>query len=354
MAKTFGNLFPRICSLENLYEAARKTRKRKTRQECVERFELHRERFLHQLREELLNGSWRPSPYRQFRIHDPRERLISAAPYRDRVVHHALCNIIEPLIERRFIEDTFSCRKGKGTRAARERCRKYTNRYRYVLKCDIRKFFQSVDHEILLAKIAGVIRCGSTLALCAAIVESFHDSEVPPIVFPGDDPPVATARDRGVPIGNLTSQIWGNLYLDRVDHLVKEVFRMPGYARYTDDFLVWSDDKQALRELREHLAEELVVERLILHERKTRLMQCGEGVPFLGFRFFPGRVPRMLSEAKRRFEKRARRQVAHWDGSEEERVAICSSMSGWAAFAQYGNVKGLFSAYNETGFGSTG
>lgn len=322
MAKTFGNLFPHICSLENLYDAARKARKRKTRREQVERFELHRERFLRQLKEELESGTWRPSPYRQFRIYDPRERLISAAPYRDRVVHHALCNVIAPLIERRFIDDTFSCRKGKGTLAARERCRTYTSRYRYVLKCDIRKFFQSLDHGILMERIAGVVRCRPTLALCERVVASSVDDEVPPVVFPGDDLESLTARRRGLPIGNLTSQIWGNLYLDRLDHFVRETLRVPGYARYTDDFLIWSDDKARLHRVREAIAECLVCDRLVLNEKKTRVMQCREGVPFLGFRFFPGRAPRLLAEAKRRFEKRARRQTAARDGGEESAVSI--------------------------------
>lgn len=352
--KTFGNLFPRICSLENLYKAARKARKHKSRQECVERFELHRERFIRQLREEIMSGCWKPSPYREFRIYDPRERLISAAPYRDRVVHHALCNVIQPLIERRFVYDTFSCRKGKGTGAARERCRKYTNRYRYVLKCDIRKFFQSIDHDIMLAKIARVIRCRRTLDLCAVIVESSCDAEVPPIVFPGDDLFTLAARRRGLPIGNLTSQIWGNLYLDRIDHLVKEVLRAPGYARYTDDFLVWSDHKRTLWGIHNRLIEELTSDRLLLNDRKTRIMQCTEGVPFLGFRFLPGRAPRLLAEAKRRFEKRTRGQMAQWDGSEKKAIEIQNSVAGWAAFAEYGNVKGLFAAYRKNGFGTAG
>jgi len=170
--KSWTNLYPEICSLENLYKAARKARKRKSRKEDVERFELHRERFLHQLREELLSENWKPSPYHKFQIHDPKTRTISAAPYRDRIVHHALCNIIAPLIERRFIYDSYSCRKGKGTQAGRERCRKYTNRYSYVLKCDIRKYFESIDHEILMDKIGRVIRCKPTAELCRKIVSS--------------------------------------------------------------------------------------------------------------------------------------------------------------------------------------
>ena len=287
MVKSYTNLFPQICSLENLYEASRKARKRKTRKENVERFELHRERFLHQLQDELVQGTYQPCPYRQFYIHDPKKRLISAAPYRDRVVHHGLCNVIAPLIERRFIDDSYSCRKGKGTSAGRERCRKYTNRYKYVLKCDIRKYFQSMVHDILKDKIGRTIRCRPTQDLCAQIIDSYEDDELPAAVFPGDDLFVYSQRRQGLPIGNLTSQLWANLYLDRLDHIIKEEWRVPGYVRYTDDFLLWSDDKAFLHECRARVVDELQTERLVLHPRKSRVMQCREGVPFLGFRFFP-------------------------------------------------------------------
>jgi RNA-directed DNA polymerase len=218
----------------------------------------------------------------------------------------------------------------------------------------VRKFFQSIDHNVLIDKLAGIVRCRPTLALCERIVASSVDDEVPPASFPDDDPETVAARRRGLPIGNLTSQIWGNLYLDRMDHTIKESFRALGYARYTDDFLIWADDKARLHDLRHAIAETLVADRLLLQDKKTRILSCREGVPFLGFRFFPGRAPRLLAEAKRRFEKRSRRQMAAWDGSEETAAAIRASMVGWGAFACYGNIKGLFATYREQGFGSTG
>ena len=239
MAKTSKNLFPRICALENLYTAARKARKRKTRKENVERFELHRERFLRQLHEELLTGRYRPSGYREFRIHDPKTRLIRAAPYRDRVVHHALCNVIELPISRRFVYESFSCQKGKGTGLAREHARRHTNRHRYVLKCDVRTFFHSIDHAVLLEKLGRVIGCRATLRLCARIIDSSRDEDVD--CAAGESR--GTSRPHGLPIGNLTSQLWANLFLDRLDHVIKEELRVKAYARYTDDFLLWADDK---------------------------------------------------------------------------------------------------------------
>ena len=348
--KSFSNLYPEVCNLENLYEAARLARRCKTRREDVERFELHRERFLRQLHEELVLETWQPSAYRRFEIHDPKTRTISAAPFRDRVVHHALCRVIGPLLERRFVYDSYSCRVGKGTEAGRERCRKYTNRYRYVLKCDIRKYFDSIDHRVLLEKLGRVIRCRPTLELCRRIVVSGTEPAPHPLWFPGDDL-FAALRPRGLPIGNLTSQLWANLYLDRIDHWVLEELRAPGYARYTDDFLLWSDDAGFLRECLHRLAAELAVERLELHPVKTRLMPTRTGVPFLGFRFRKGFAPRLIGECKRRFEKRLRRKVKEMRAGDCPACEVKASAEGWKAFADYGNTRGLYRCYRQRGFG---
>ena len=153
-----------VASWDNLFLAAAKARRGKSRRPDVEEWWLRRESELAALREELLDGGYRPGPYRFFEIHEPKCRLIAAAPFRDRVLHHALCHRLAPLLQRRFIARSFSCQIGKGTTAARECCRQLTNRHAYVLKCDVAKFFPNIDHEILLAKLAGVVRCGSVLA----------------------------------------------------------------------------------------------------------------------------------------------------------------------------------------------
>lgn len=349
--KSWTNLYPEIRSLENLHRAAVKARKRKTRKGYVEDFELRRERIIDALHEELTEERYTPGGYRQFRIYDPRERLISAAPFRDRVVHHALCNVLEPLLQRRFIYDSYSCQKNKGTHLGRERARQFTNRYRYVLKCDVAKFFQSIDHALLKAKLARVIRCRPTLRLCEKIIDSSHDEEIPPSVFPGDDLFSPHSRKRGLPIGNLTSQLWANFYLDALDHRIKEVLRAPAYGRYTDDWLIWSDDKEFLRTAKAAIAEWLAEDRLTLQARKTRIQSTAIGVPFLGFRFFPGRAPRVLGEVKRRFERRTRRQYAAWKAGAMEKTDLSASAMGWVRFAEYGNVNGLIYTYREGGFG---
>ncbi len=348
--KSWSNLFPQITSLENLYCAVAKARKRKTRKGYVEDFGLRREREIRRLQEGLLSGTYRPGAYRQFRIYDPRERLISAAPFRDRVVHHALCNVMEPLLQRRFVYDSYSCQKGKGTGLGRERARKFTNRYRYVLKADIRKYFQSIDHQILKAKLARVIRCKRTLRLCGLIIDSSWDMEIPPRYFPGDDLFAPHERKRGLPIGNLTSQLWANFFLDELDHLIKEELRVPGYGRYTDDFLIWSDDKEYLKAVRGRIGHYLESIRLSLHPVKTRIQTTSCGVPFLGFRFFPGQKPRLLGEVKRRFEKRIRLQLEEKERGLRSKEAIQVSVRSWLAFSSYGNIEGLVQCYRRRGF----
>lgn len=148
-----------IADPQNLLHAASKARKGKRRRPDVETWWQRRESEVLRLSDELAAGAWQPSGYRFFEIHDPKRRTIAAAPFGDRVVHHALCNLMAPHLERRFIARSFSCQVGKGTTAARECCREMVNRHRYVLKCDARKFFPSLDHEVLMEKLAGIFRC---------------------------------------------------------------------------------------------------------------------------------------------------------------------------------------------------
>ena len=230
-----------IASLDNLFLAAGKARRGKSRRADVEDWWQHRAQHVGRLRKALLSGEYQPGGYRFFEIREPKRRLIAAAPFEDRVVHHALCNLLAPVLERRFIARSFSCQVGKGTTAARECCRQLTNRHRYVLKCDVRKFFPNIDHAILLEKLSRWIACPGAQALVAKILASHQTGEdVPPPLFAGDDLVRAATRPRGVPIGNLTSQLWGNFYLDDLDHWITETQRHGAYLRYTDDFLGFS------------------------------------------------------------------------------------------------------------------
>ncbi len=330
-----------IATLDNLFLAASKARRGKSRRPDVEGWWMRREVEIVSLREELLSGGYTPAGYRFFQIRQPKRRMIAAAPFRDRVVHHALCNVMQPLLERRFIARSFSCQIGKGTTAARECCRKLTNRYRHVLKCDVSKFFPNIDHAILFQNLAALIRDNAVLNLISKLLSSHTTgNEVPVPLFPEDDMVAASARPRGLPIGNLTSQLWGNFYLDSLDHRITEVERHGAYLRYTDDFLLFGDDKTRLWALREVVVEELAKLRLRLAEPKSRMLAAREGVPFCGFRFLPGLRPRVLGATKRRFE--SRRYAVARNGDTKR---VTTAVFNWYQFSREGNSEGLRRAY---------
>ncbi|OGV69851.1 MAG: hypothetical protein A3K19_29045 [Lentisphaerae bacterium RIFOXYB12_FULL_65_16] len=331
--KRTGNLFEAICSWENLELAARRARRGKRYRRYAEEFELRRETILGRLREELLEGRWRPSPPRTFTLFDPKERVICAPPYRDRIVHHALCNVIGPVLDRSMVAQSYSCRVGKGTGAARDECRRLARTRRYVLKLDVRKYFPSIDHERLKVKVRRLIKCAPTLTLIDLVIDAWDSGDEGRFWFPGDTLFTPCERRHGLPIGSLTSQLFANLYLSRIDHLVIEQLRPAGYVRYTDDLLLFSDSKAALHSARARLAEELRAERLLPHPSKCRVHACREGVPFLGFRFFPDGV-RVLRQNRLRFERRMaclRRRMA---ADHREWTKVWPSMFGWFQFVR--------------------
>jgi hypothetical protein len=340
--KSYKNLYPQVCSWENLIQAWRKARKGKRGREPAASFEFDLEGNLVRLRRELLDQAYRPGFYHSFYIHDPKRRLISAAPFRDRVVHHALCNVIEPLFERRFIFDSYANRRGKGTHAALDRCQAFARRFPYVLQCDLRQFFPSVDHEILKTVLARVIGDGDVTWLVERILESGVGvlSEVYEMAwFPGDDL-LAAARPRGLPIGNLTSQFWANCLMDPFDHFVKRELRCKAYLRYVDDFLLFAGDKTTLWEWREAVVERLGRMRLTIHERRAHPRPVDEGVPFLGFVIYP--THRRL---KRRngvnYRRRLRRLLAAYRAGDLPLDRVDASIQGWINHARYGDTWGL-------------
>lgn len=314
--------------------AAAKARKGKSRRPDVEAWWQRRESALLRLSDELSNGTWQPGGYRLFEIREPKRRMIAAAPFEDRVVHHALCNLMQPVLERRFIARSFSCQVGKGTTAARECCRQLVNRHRYVLKCDVRKFFDSIPHDILLEKLAKRLRCPGVLELCRRIIHSYsaqtRASPAPP----------ACAGSYGLPIGNLTSQLWGNFILDEMDHWITEDQRHGAYLRYTDDFLLFGDDPARLWELREGIQGKLAALRLHLAAPKSRLLTTAEGVPFCGFRFYPALRARVLGTTKRRFESRRLRACKR-----RQWASLLLTVQTWYAFAEEANTQGLRLVY---------
>ena len=340
--KTYKNLYPQICAFENIHLAYRKARQGKRGREPAAAFEFDLEANLIQLQRELLEKTYRPGSYHSFYIHDPKRRLISAAPFRDRVVHHALCNLVEPLFERRFIFDSYANRVGKGTHKALDRCQQFARRFRYVLPLDVRQFFPSVDLRLLRQTLARVIADPDVMRLIDLILASGATvlrDEYQMVWFPGDDL-FAAERPRGLPIGNLTSQFWANCYLDPFDHFVKRELRCQGYLRFVDDFLLFADDKPTLWAWRGAVVERLARLRLTVHERRAHPRPVTEGIPFLGFVVFP--THRRL---KRRnvvnYRRRLRELMTGYRAGDIPAGRVSGSVLGWINHARYGDTWGL-------------
>ena len=248
----------------------------------VARFHFDLERELWRLHEELVSKTYSPGPYHSFLIHEPKLRLISAAPYRDRVVHHALTGCLEPIFEPTFISDSFACRVGKGTHAGVNRAQDFSRRFAYVLKADIRRFFPSIDHQILQGLVRRKIKDKHVLWLVDTIVDSSNPQDPTVAWFPNDDLLSPLERRRGIPIGNQTSQFFANVYLNPLDHFIKDRLRVKAYVRYVDDFLVFSNDKVELNRLRHQIAEFLTQLRLKLHPKKNTILPVDPGNPISG------------------------------------------------------------------------
>lgn len=345
MATTFRNLWPAFTNWDNLLEAYRRCRRRKRYKTVALRFDFRWESNLRQLQDELKSGKWQPGSYYNFRITDPKPRLISAAPFRDRIVHHAVVNILEPLFERRFIYDSYACRRKKGTHRAIQRSQYYLRRHSWYLKTDVVKFFPNIDHEILFSEIRRIICDERLLLLIQQILasgEGLLTSEAGPQWFPGDDL-LSALRPCGLPIGNLTSQFFANVLLNPVDHFIKETIRIPGYVRYADDLLLFGDSKESLWETRDKLSDRLAMYRLKLHPHKTIVSRSDRGVNFLGFRVFPHQRRlnqtsiRRFSSRRRQWQWAASQGILHWPG-------VRVSLKAWLAHIDHANCTGIRAA----------
>lgn len=336
--RTYKNLFPQIWEFGNLYAAWRKARRGKRYTLAAAAFEQNLDVELVALQQELANETYQPGPYRSFTVHEQKRRRISAAPFRDRVAHHALCNIIEPIYERKFIDDSFANRVGKGTHRALDRCTFFMRRYPYVLQCDVRQFFPAIDHTVLKAILARTIADSPTLRLCDKIIDSgagVLSDEYEMHYFPGDDLLAAT-RPRGLPIGNLTSQFWGNVYLNPLDQFVKHELRCPAYLRYVDDFLLFGSDKVALHRWRDQIIGFLQSLRLTIHAKRAHPCPVGHGISFLGFVVFPDhrRLKRSRGIGYRRHLYALYEQYRR---GEIDRKPLDASIRAWVGHAMHGD-----------------
>ncbi|TSC92585.1 MAG: hypothetical protein CEN89_591 [Candidatus Berkelbacteria bacterium Licking1014_7] len=270
--------FQQIISLENLFLAWREFCKDKRNKVDVQDFELHLEDNIFAIYEELKSGTKRQIKYEQFHITDPKPRIINKTSVAERLIHQAIYQILMPIFDRTFIFDSYSCRKQKGTHKAFRRlvsmARKQSKNYSricWALKCDIRKFFHSIDHRILINLLSRRIADEKLMNLLAEIIESFES-------LPG----------KGMPLGNLTSQLFANIYMDPLDKFVKHKLKARYYLRYADDFMFLADNQEKLleylEEIKSFLGEHL---KLLLHPDKIILRKLSWGLDFVGYVAYP-------------------------------------------------------------------
>lgn len=334
-------MYTKLASWPNLLLAYHKAAKGKRGHPNVAAFEHRLEENLLQLQRELRDKSYRPGAYVNFYVHDPKRRLISAAPFRDRVIHHALCNQIEPIFERSFISDSYANRVGKGTHRALGRCQQFARRYRYVLQCDVRQFFPSIDHAILREILTRKLDDPDILWLVDHILvggQHVHRFEYEMVYFPGDNL-LAALRPRGLPIGNLTSQFWANVMLNPFDHFVKRELRCQGYVRFVDDMLLFADSKPVLWEWKAAIEARLVQLRLKIHPH-SQPQPVENGIPFLGFVQYPNKR-RLKRRRGIAFQRRWVRQIEAYRVGLISFDELTASAQGWANHAGYGNTVGL-------------
>jgi retron-type reverse transcriptase len=296
MPTTANNLWDKVIDFENVYHAYRDAAKGKRYQNEILDFRNNLEENLFTLIQELQDGTYKPLPLRHFYIQEPKLRLISAPSFRDRIVHHSLVQVIEPLFEKRFINETFACRKGRGTHAGVKHvfhcvqaAKRKWGRY-YVLKCDVTKFFPSVNHDVLKQTIRRIIRDRRVLGLLDTIIDSYSTEGMEGV---------------GIPIGTLTSQLMANVTLDPLDHHVKDM-GVKFYARYMDDFVLIHRDKAFLREAWTDI-EQFLSEKLALKlNPKTTIYPGKQGIDYCGYRIWPTHIkPRKstIKRAKKRLKK---------------------------------------------------
>ena len=328
-------LFDGIASFPALLAAARKAAKGKLRKPGVAAFLANLETEVLRLERALRSERYRPGRYTTIDIKDPKPRMVSAAPFRDRVVHHALCALVEPVFERGFIHDSYANRQDKGTHRAVARYEHFRDRTAHVLRCDIYRYFPAIDHAILKADLRRRIACPPTLRLLDRIIDGANPQEPVHVHFPGDDLLTPIERRRGLPIGNLTSQFFANLYLNGLDHFCKEVLRAKGYLRYVDDFALFHDSYGQLEEWRHRIAEYLEGRRLLLHPRKTAILPTKEPARFLGFVLLPGGRRRLPEDNVRRFRNRLRSLQDRYRAGTVTRKEVIQRVRAWIAHAEH-------------------
>jgi retron-type reverse transcriptase len=280
--KREGNLIHKISSYENLMLAFYKAANAKRGKKEVIDYEQHLDKNVALLQKQIISGNIEVGTYHYFKIYDPKERVICAAPFSQRVLHHAIMNVCHHFFERQLIYHTYATRSGKGTYAAIEQAKKSVLKFNYVAKLDVQKYFDNVDHAILKEKLARIFKDKILLSCFGKIIDSYSLSE-----------------GKGIPIGNLTSQYFANYYLSSADHFAKEQLKIPAFIRYMDDMLLFEHEKKALLSKTNNFTR-YVCDNGQLSLKEPIVKRCEQGIPFLGYKILPYKI--MISRrSKSRF-----------------------------------------------------
>lgn len=297
MPKTYDNLWDEIISFENLYKAYKEASKNKRYYQEVMIFSRDLEENLIIIQNELIWNMWSPHEGRAMIIHEPKRRYIYAPQFRDRVVYHALVDVVRKYFEKKFIFHSYACRKGKGNHNAvqyvQRKMHGVETKYpgSYALKCDIRSYFASIDHEILKSLFRKTIRDNKVLNLLDIIIDKSEFNHV------------------GLPLGALTSQLFANVYLNELDHYIKEDLLVRYYARYMDDFIIIHHDKAFLSRLKDDIEQFVNSELRLQMNPKTAMFPLNKGIDFCGYRIFTDHIlprKRNIKRARRRLKKLCR------------------------------------------------
>jgi hypothetical protein len=349
MAKKYDHLYHKITNFTALHHATLKAVKGKRKKPGVASFLATMEKECLTLSDKLSNKTWQPGRYTEIHVLDPKPRMVSAAPFRDRVVHHALCHVINPLFEKTFIYDSYANRLKKGTHRAIDRYQHFARGCKHVLRCDIYRFFPSIDHEIIKQDLRWRLKCQDTLWLLDKIIDGSNKQETVNIYYSDDDLFTPFQRKRGLPIGNLTSQFFGNLYMNALDHYIKEVLRVKKYLRYVDDFALFHDDPNILQKWQNKISLFLEKRRLKLHPRKTYITETAKMAEFLGYLIWPEK--RRLPEPNvKRFRDRLRRTRDQWRSGVISDEKVRQRINGWIGHAQKANSYNLRKAIFKGGW----
>jgi hypothetical protein len=339
----------KLVTWQNLILAYQKASRGKRGLTPAAEFEYNLADNLLELQNELNEHTYMPHAYHSFYIHEPKKRLISAAPFRDRVVHHALCNLTTKYFEKKFIPTSYANREGKGTHLALNACQKFSKQYKYVLQCDVKQFFPSIDHALLKPCLLNFLPDKSLLWLVERILASGEKvlSEEYEMVYFANDDIFSVNRARGLPIGNLTSQWWANCYLNQLDQFVKRELSCNAYLRYVDDFLLFANDKQTLWDWRRRIIERLNTLRLVIHESRCLPRPVTDGIKFLGFVVYPEK--RLLKKEKGIAYQRKLKTLLKTSSPEK----LKASLQGWVNHLRYGDTwnlrKSIFGKYDLLG-----